>query len=313
VATSNTVILIDHAGAGTGKMKLSLNAAGNFNVVNSGATLNVSLVVDGANGCTMTGAGTIILDRANTFTGTVILSAGTLGLSSNSALNGNALTINDGSLTSSGSPRNLASPAIAGRMFSRWCQENYFGYMMEHYDIDGLIQYGSEEMDGTIRLVNPAWRDLDKQVTRLTTQLRRHQAKLGAAAPPDPDNPKAIEHRATLHGTIQALQIAASQPGARRIQVDVVGHDLQIIGIAVRGVDRDRLVTSLENVSAPEASAVPALAEGSEQEFHPRDQICFRSLQEHVEMVAHHDPSMHPPTMAFADPFHYDPIYMPPH
>jgi DNA-binding CsgD family transcriptional regulator len=102
--------------------------------------------------------------------------------------------------------RHLASPTIAGRMFSRWCQENYFGYMMEHYDIDGLTQYGSEEMDGTTVVINPAWRDLDKQITRLNTQLRRHQAKLGAAAPIDPDNPKSIQHRATLHETIQALQ-----------------------------------------------------------------------------------------------------------
>ena len=102
--------------------------------------------------------------------------------------------------------RQLASPAIAGRMFSRWCQENYFGYMMQHYDIDGLIQYGSEKMDGTIRLVNPAWRDLNKQVIRLTTRLRKHQAQLGAAAPPDPDDAKNIQQRATLLETVQSVQ-----------------------------------------------------------------------------------------------------------
>lgn len=112
--------------------------------------------------------------------------------------------------------RNLQSPTIAGRMFSRWCQENYFGYMMEHYDIDGLIQYGSEEMDGTIRIVNPAWRDLDKQVIRLTTQLRRHQAKLGSFAPPDPDNPKTVEQRATLHETIQTLKAESDGLKTRR-------------------------------------------------------------------------------------------------
>jgi transposase-like protein len=112
--------------------------------------------------------------------------------------------------------RNLQSPTIAGRMFSRWCQENYFGYMMQHYDIDGLIQYGSEEMDGTTSVINPAWRDLDKQITRLATRLRRHQANLGGFAPPDPDNPKAIEQRATLHETIQALQTQRDELKARR-------------------------------------------------------------------------------------------------
>lgn len=33
----------------------------------------------------------------------------------------------------------LDSVMIAGRMFARWCQENFFAYMMQHYDIDGLV------------------------------------------------------------------------------------------------------------------------------------------------------------------------------
>ena len=102
--------------------------------------------------------------------------------------------------------RSLDSPAIAGRMFSRWCQENYFGYMMEHYDIDGLVQYGSEEIPGATRIVNPAWRELDKQIARLNTRLRGHQATLGAALPPDPDDGQKIAQRATLLETIQSLQ-----------------------------------------------------------------------------------------------------------
>jgi hypothetical protein len=42
--------------------------------------------------------------------------------------------------------------------------------MMEHYDIDGLVEYGSEEIPGTTRIVNPAWRELDKQIARLHTR-----------------------------------------------------------------------------------------------------------------------------------------------
>ncbi len=60
--------------------------------------------------------------------------------------------------------RNLSSPVLAGRMFSRWCQENFFGYMMEHYDIDGLVEYGHQELPGTTEVVNPAWRILDKAI-----------------------------------------------------------------------------------------------------------------------------------------------------
>jgi|688.fasta_scaffold159867_1 hypothetical protein len=111
--------------------------------------------------------------------------------------------------------RALASPTIAGRMFSRWCQENYFGYMMQHYDIDGLVEYGSENILGTTRIINPVWRDLDKQIARLNTRLRSHQAKLGAAAPPDPDDGQKIAQRATLLETIQSLQ---TQRDALKIQ-----------------------------------------------------------------------------------------------
>lgn len=77
--------------------------------------------------------------------------------------------------------RRLSDPVVAGRMFSRWCQENYFAYMMEHYDIDGLVQYGDKELPGTGEIVNPAWRALDKAVRDNRTRLRRLHAELGMA------------------------------------------------------------------------------------------------------------------------------------
>jgi len=72
----------------------------------------------------------------------------------------------------------LKIPEIAARMFSRWCQENFFAYMMEHYDLDGLVQYGVEEIPGTKQVVNPAWRCLDQQIRTLRARLRREQARL---------------------------------------------------------------------------------------------------------------------------------------
>lgn len=80
------------------------------------------------------------------------------------------------------SARNLASPVAAGRMFARWCQENFFAYMMQHFDIDGLVQYGSEEIPGTTQVVNPRWRTLDKDVRATQGRIRKLQAELGALA-----------------------------------------------------------------------------------------------------------------------------------
>ena len=77
--------------------------------------------------------------------------------------------------------RRLNSPVVAGRMFSRWCQENFFGYMMQHYDIDGLVQYGGEELPGTLKVVNPAWRTLEKTVKDNSRRIRKLYAELGAA------------------------------------------------------------------------------------------------------------------------------------
>ena len=74
----------------------------------------------------------------------------------------------------------LNNMIVAGRMFSRWCQENYFSYMIQHYDIDGLVQYGSEEIPGTKQVVNPVWRTLDKEVHQTRRKLLRLQAKFGA-------------------------------------------------------------------------------------------------------------------------------------
>jgi hypothetical protein len=76
--------------------------------------------------------------------------------------------------------RTLKHPVIAGRMFARWCQENFFAYMMEHFDIDGLVQYGCEEIPGTTEVVNPDWRKLDKSVGDKRRELRDLRAEIGA-------------------------------------------------------------------------------------------------------------------------------------
>jgi len=80
----------------------------------------------------------------------------------------------------------LEEKHVAGRMFSRWCQENFFGYMMEHYDIDGLVEYGSEVLPSTLLVTNPARRLLEKEIRERTRRIRKLQAELGAAKP-DPE------------------------------------------------------------------------------------------------------------------------------
>lgn len=65
----------------------------------------------------------------------------------------------------------------AARIFSRWSQENFFAYMEKHYAIDLLSEYGTEGFPGTQQVVNPAWRELDRERRKLTSKLTNRQAK----------------------------------------------------------------------------------------------------------------------------------------
>ena len=102
------------------------------------------------------------------------------------------------------SARKLANTVVAGRMFARWCQENFFAYGMQHFDLDGLVQYGAEPLPGTTQVVNPARRNLEKDVRKARTLLRGLQAKLGAQA--DPDDGLTVQNSAQLFEEIQGAQ-----------------------------------------------------------------------------------------------------------
>jgi len=73
--------------------------------------------------------------------------------------------------------RTLSPIRVAGQMFSRWCQENLFKYLMEHYDIDGLIEYGSEDIPGTTTMPNHEYKQATKEISLIKTQQGKIVAK----------------------------------------------------------------------------------------------------------------------------------------
>lgn len=66
---------------------------------------------------------------------------------------------------------------LAAHMFSRWCQENFFRYMMQHFAIDLLQEYGTEGLPDTEPVVNPAWRELERSRNSLVNKLRYRRAR----------------------------------------------------------------------------------------------------------------------------------------
>jgi len=62
-------------------------------------------------------------------------------------------------------------------LFSRWSQENFIKYMMEHYAIDALGEHGAEEADETRQVVNPARKEQDALMRSLRQKLQSCQVK----------------------------------------------------------------------------------------------------------------------------------------
>jgi hypothetical protein len=81
-----------------------------------------------------------------------------------------------------------ALEAVAAAMFARWCQENFFRYMSEHYGLNRLIEYGTEPVPDTTLVSNPALKRKNQEVRRERAQLHKEQAQFEAlTAPAQPE------------------------------------------------------------------------------------------------------------------------------
>lgn len=72
----------------------------------------------------------------------------------------------------------LSTEKIAMYMFARWSQENFFRYMRQEYDIDRLMQYGVDELDKNIKVVNREYSNLTYQLKKIREKISRRQSHL---------------------------------------------------------------------------------------------------------------------------------------
>ncbi len=70
----------------------------------------------------------------------------------------------------------LAMEIIAGKMFGRWIQENFFRYLIADYDFDKLIQYEVKAIDENKEVVNPQHRRLSHALKKLREKISRQKA-----------------------------------------------------------------------------------------------------------------------------------------
>jgi hypothetical protein len=72
----------------------------------------------------------------------------------------------------------LSTILIAMYMFSRWAQENFFRYMRHEYDLDRIIQYGVDELDSSLMVVNPEYNNINHRLKKLREKIARRKASL---------------------------------------------------------------------------------------------------------------------------------------
>jgi hypothetical protein len=119
------------------------------------------------------------------------------------------------SIVSSNFTGDAASQAVA--LMARWSQENFFKYMREHFGLDALVQYGTEEIPGTATVLNPAWRELNRQVRQKQAECKSLQKLRQNVDLAQPLSEAAIRHYEQHQGQLQA-RIEQLQPVLKQLQ-----------------------------------------------------------------------------------------------
>jgi hypothetical protein len=94
---------------------------------------------------------------------------------------------------------------VAAAMFARWCQENFFKYMRQHYNLDRLIEYGTEPIPDTTRVINPARRQLESQIRRQNGLLSRELVQFAEIQLPQEMEPAQVEAYQQKKGHLQQV------------------------------------------------------------------------------------------------------------
>ncbi len=99
---------------------------------------------------------------------------------------------------------------LAPRMFARWSQENFFRYGRLNFGLDRLADYSTDEITDPIKVVNPAYRELDRQVKSANGKLGWALAQFGALNIEQTIEPEKMEpflaRKVALHEQIERLK-----------------------------------------------------------------------------------------------------------
>ena len=118
----------------------------------------------------------------------------------------------------------ISAQVVAGRMFGRWSQENFFRYMIADYDFDKMIEFGTQVIDENKQVVNPEYRKLSHKLKKQKEKTNRLRANFFALTEQCIDAeldaiPKLEKRQAVLTEKIDEHEKATQQIQAQRNNV----------------------------------------------------------------------------------------------
>jgi hypothetical protein len=118
---------------------------------------------------------------------------------------------------------------VAAALFARWCQENFFKYMRQNYNLDRLVEYGTEAIPDTTRVINPAWRQLDSQIRRQNALLSRELVEFAQIQLPHDIEPPQVEAYQRKKGQLQqAIEERRPQIEQLKVQRKAIAKHIEI-------------------------------------------------------------------------------------
>jgi prepilin-type processing-associated H-X9-DG protein len=148
---------------------------------------------------------------------------------------------------------------VAAYLFSRWSQENFIKYMMEHFALDALSEHGAEAVDETKEVINPAWRQKEAEVRSLRQKLQSRQAAYGLLE---------------LDGTLPSAAVQRYQTQKSELREDIEGLQAQLDQAKA---ERKDLARRLPVKDLPEAEKIKRLRPLRKQFMDTIKMIAYRA------------------------------------
>jgi len=151
------------------------------------------------------------------------------------------------------------SGQVAVHMFSRWSQENFFKYMMEHFDIDRLIGYQLESFHETAEVVNPAYRKLEGEIKSKAAKRGRRLAEFG---------------KMSIHEGLDSKEIARYETKKADLKEEIDAFDREVTALKEQRKQTSKHVTLAD---LPESERFGQLAPARKQLMDTVKMIAYRA------------------------------------